>query len=144
LFNPYDTIELKGAWQFKLGVASDTIPGTTTFQYKPEGLFNAMIAPLTSYSIKGVIWYQGEANTTRATEYQKLFPALIKNWRQEWKEGNFPFLYVQLANYMQPSERPSESQWAELREAQRNTLSVSNTQWLLLSTSANGTIFILE
>ena len=127
LFTSSDTIDLKGIWQFKLGAALDTIPASTTFQYMPEGLFNAMIAPLTNYSIKGVIWYQGEADTNRTGEYGELFPALIKNWRQQWKQGNFPFLYVQLANYMQAKEQPSESNWAELREAQRKTLSVPNT-----------------
>lgn len=127
LFTSNDTIDLKGTWQFKLGVVSDTIPASTTFQYKPEGLFNAMIAPLTNFSIKGVIWYQGEASTTKAMEYRKLFPALIKNWREKWKQGNFPFLYVQLANYMEAKQEPSESEWAELREAQRKTLSVANT-----------------
>ncbi|HXL57193.1 MAG TPA: sialate O-acetylesterase, partial [Chitinophagaceae bacterium] len=127
LFTSNDTIDLKGAWQYKLGVASDTIPASTTFEYMPEGLFNAMIAPLVNYSIKGVIWYQGEASTGKALEYQKLFPALIKNWQQQWKQGNFPFLYVQLANYMQSKEQPSESEWAELREAQLKTLAVPNT-----------------
>ena len=127
LFTGNDTIDLKGTWQFKLGIASDTIPASTTFQYKPGGLFNAMITPLVNYAIKGVIWYQGEANTARAPEYQKLFPALIKDWRQQWKQGNFPFLYVQLANYMQAKKDPSESKWAELRGVQLKTLAVPNT-----------------
>jgi sialate O-acetylesterase len=127
LFTRDDTIDLKGKWQFKLGAACDTIPASTTFEYKPEGLFNAMIAPLTNYTIKGVIWYQGEASTGKASEYQNLFSALIKNWRQQWKQGDFPFLYVQLANYMEVKEEPSESQWAELRDAQLKTLTVPNT-----------------
>ena len=86
-----------------------------------------MIAPLLNYTIKGVIWYQGESNAGRPREYQKLFPALIADWRQKWSQGNFPFLYVQLANYMQIKDQPSESNWAELREAQLKTLAVPNT-----------------
>jgi sialate O-acetylesterase len=90
-----------------------------------------MIAPLLNYSIKGVIWYQGEANTSRAKEYRQLLPALINNWRQKWyrqgQDPNIPFLYVQLPNFMQPKEQPSESQWAQLREAQFKTLALSAT-----------------
>ena len=86
-----------------------------------------MIAPLLNYTIKGVIWYQGESNTGRPREYQKLFPALITDWRQKWNQGDFPFLYVQLANFMEAQDEPSESNWAELREAQLKTLCEPNT-----------------
>lgn len=126
LFSGNDTINLAGIWQFKLGVSSEPIPSSTTFNYMPEGLYNAMIAPLTNYSVKGVIWYQGEANTSRALEYEKLFPAVIQDWRNHWQQ-NFPFLYVQLANFMQTKEQPSESNWAALRQAQLKTLAVPNT-----------------
>lgn len=126
LFSGNDTIDLAGTWQYKLGVASDTIPASTTFNYMPEGLYNAMIAPLTNYSIKGVIWYQGESNASRAKEYETLFPAVINDWRKHWQQ-NFPFLYVQLANFMQAKDQPSESDWAALRQAQLKTLAVPNT-----------------
>ena len=63
----------------------------------PSGLFNGMITPLTPYAIRGVIWYQGESNSDRPFQYRKLFPAMIGDWRQAWGEGDFPFLYVQLA-----------------------------------------------
>jgi sialate O-acetylesterase len=86
-----------------------------------------MIAPLLNYKIKGVIWYQGESNTGNPLEYQRLFPALIADWREKWNQGDFPFLYVQLASFMEAREDPCESEWAELREAQLKTLSVSNT-----------------
>jgi sialate O-acetylesterase len=99
----------------------------TVVRWKPSGLFNKMIAPLLNYSIKGVIWYQGESNTSRAKEYEKTFPALINNWRQKWNQEDFPFLFVQLANFMEPTDRPVESEWAALREAQRKTLRVPNT-----------------
>jgi sialate O-acetylesterase len=103
------------------------LPPSTFIQWQPLGLYNAMIAPLLNYKIKGVIWYQGESNTGKPLEYQKLFPALIANWRQKWNQGDFPFLYVQLANFMEAKDQPCESNWAELREAQLKTLTVPNT-----------------
>jgi sialate O-acetylesterase len=75
-----------------------------------------------NYSIKGVIWYQGESNAGRPVEYRKLFPAVIDTWRQQWKQGDFPFLFVQLANYMQTKDQPGESNWAMTREAQYQAL----------------------
>lgn len=96
----------------------------------PANLFNAMIAPLIPYAIKGVIWYQGESNGDRlpdALEYKTLFPRLIKDWRQQWKQGDFPFLFVQLANHHPQAQTPSEGIWPWVREAQSKTLSLSNT-----------------
>ena len=121
------TIDLKGEWRYKLGAVMDPLPAPTFIQWKPLGLYNGMIAPLLNYKIRGVIWYQGESNTEKPLEYRKLFPALITDWRQKWDQGDFPFLYVQLANFMKVNPKPSESNWAELREAQLKTLSVSNT-----------------
>jgi sialate O-acetylesterase len=120
-------VDLKGAWQYKLGAAVSAQAGTTTIQYKPLGLYNGMIAPLLNYSIKGVIWYQGESNTGDPQKYYTLFPALIADWRAKFQQGNFPFLYVQLANYMETHSEPGPSNWAMLREAQLKTLSVTNT-----------------
>lgn len=121
------TIDLKGPWQYKLGATMDPLPGKTFIEWQPMGLYNGMIAPLQNYAIKGVIWYQGESNTGNPQEYQKLFPALIADWRQKWNQDDFPFLYVQLANFMEPKNKPSESNWAQTREAQLKTLSVPNT-----------------
>jgi sialate O-acetylesterase len=84
----------------------------------PAGLYNAMLAPLVPYAIRGAIWYQGEANAGRAFQYRTLFPAMIKDWRQSWGQGDFTFLLVQLAPYQKIVEQPAESAWAELREAQ--------------------------
>jgi sialate O-acetylesterase len=94
-------------------------------QWQPAGLYNAMIAPLTRWPIRGVIWYQGEANTSpeRAPLYERMLPALIRDWREQWAQGDFPFLFVQLANY----DAVPESQWPVVREAQRRTLAVANT-----------------
>ena len=93
----------------------------------PSGLYNAMIAPLIPYGIQGAIWYQGESNAGRAYQYRKLFAAMIKNWRDDWGQGDFPFLFVQLANFKAVNPEPAESDWAELREAQLMTLTLPNT-----------------
>jgi sialate O-acetylesterase len=94
--------------------------------YSPTGLYNGMIIPIVPYGIRGAIWYQGETNAWRAYQYRTLFPAMIKNWREAWGEGNFPFLYVQLTSWRAVKPNPSESDCAELREAQLMTLAVPN------------------
>ncbi len=121
------TIDLAGSWKYRVGMTTSPLPPTVTFLYQPGGLFNGMLSPLVNYTIKGVIWYQGEANTSRAAEYRRMFPALINNWRGRWQQAELPFLFVQLAGFMPVKDQPSESQWAELREAQRLTLSVPQT-----------------
>jgi sialate O-acetylesterase len=90
-------------------------------------LYNAMIAPLTPYAIRGVVWYQGESNVGRAVQYQTLFPTMIRDWRAAWGIGDFPFYFVQLANFQARKPEPSESGWAELREAQLMTLKIPAT-----------------
>jgi sialate O-acetylesterase len=121
------TIDLQGTWRYHLGATMEPLASQTFVRWKPLGLYNAMINPLLNYRIKGVIWYQGESNTGRSAEYKELFPALIQDWRSHWNQGDFPFLFVQLANFMEPKSEPSESDWALLREAQLKTLSVPNT-----------------
>jgi sialate O-acetylesterase len=125
LSNANATVNLSGSWQYRVGAVADPLPPTTFIQYKPGGLFNAMIAPLLHFPMKGVIWYQGESNTGRANTYHAEFRTLIEDWRRHWSQGDFPFIYVQLANYMPIAA--SETGWAELREAQLKTLSVPNT-----------------
>lgn len=120
-------LDLSGEWKYKVGAIVNPHPPTITVHYKPTGLYNGMVAPLFNYSIKGVIWYQGESNTGKAIEYQSLMPALINDWRSNWKNKNLPFLYVQLPNFMETNSEPVESHWAELRDAQLKTLSVPNT-----------------
>lgn len=94
----------------------------------PSSLYNAMIAPLRNYTIRGAIWYQGEGNADRPKQYETLFPLMINDWRKQWRQGNFPFYFVQLSSY-DPEHKPfgSPSNWAQLREAQRKTLSLPNT-----------------
>jgi len=94
--------------------------------WRPAELFNGMIAPLVPYTIAGAIWYQGESNAGRAYQYRHLFPNMIQNWRDDWDQGDFPFLAVQLAPWDKNRKRspeeiaavPTDSDWAELREAQ--------------------------
>ncbi|MCW3116190.1 MAG: hypothetical protein JWM28_272 [Chitinophagaceae bacterium] len=118
---------LAGEWLYKPSVL------TTGFDIKntgpnavPSQLYNAMIAPMIQYAIKGGIWYQGESNTHEAFKYRTLFANLIADWRSKWKDS-FSFLWVQLANFMQPVATPAESDWAELREAQNRTLTLPQT-----------------
>ncbi|HEY3330375.1 MAG TPA: sialate O-acetylesterase [Capsulimonadaceae bacterium] len=100
-------------------------------------LFNAMINPLVPYAIKGAIWYQGESNAGRAYDYQVLFPGMISSWRQAWGQGDFPFLFVQLAPFMAMSATPQQaSSWAELREAQRLTLTTLKNTGMAVITDA--------
>ncbi len=121
------TIDLKGNWRYKLGSNMQPLPGQTFVRWKPVGLYNAMIAPLKNYPIKGVLWYQGEANTKKPSEYTALMETLIANWRTQWKQEKLPFLLVQLPNFMEPKPEPSESNWAVLRQQQSNVLKVPNT-----------------
>jgi sialate O-acetylesterase len=99
-----------------------------------SNLYNGMIAPLQPYAFRGVIWYQGESNVGRAQQYQVLFPALIKDWREHWAEGDFPFLFVQLAPFQAVVKEPQESAWAELCEAQLlTTARVPNTAMAVIT-----------
>lgn len=89
-------IDLTGEWKYQLGVEMPPLRSQTFIRWKPLGLYNAMIHPLTNYTIKGVIWYQGESNADTPVEYETLFPALIKDWRKQWEQEDLSFLYVQL------------------------------------------------
>jgi sialate O-acetylesterase len=128
-----ESVSLAGQWQYKIGARADSMAKTTTLHYQPASLFNAKLAPTLRTAIKGVIWYQGESNTGRYKEYETLFPDLIRDWRAQYNQGDFPFIYVQLANFMAAKAEPSESDWAATREAQRKTLSVKNTAMVVAS-----------
>ncbi|WP_018016191.1 sialate O-acetylesterase [Teredinibacter turnerae] len=128
-------IDLKGEWKYKVAnVIEPPKPKRFIPWNEPLGCYNAMLAPLFNMNIKGVIWYQGESNTGNPQEYATLFPHLIKSWRRDWNQGDFPFLFVQLANYMSDPQEPSESQWAATRFAQFQTLDkVDNTAMAVIS-----------
>ena len=119
--------DLTGPWKYHIGAKADPLPQTTFFQYKPLGLFNGMLAPLLNYTVKGIIWYQGEANTDHPGNYRLLFESLVRDWRKRWKQGNLPFLFVQLPNYLERENHCAIGKWPLLREAQLNTLSVPGT-----------------
>ena len=121
-------LDLKGEWLFKRGSNMPALASQTFIRWKPMGLYNGLIAPLTPYAIKGVIWSQGESNAGRADTYVERFPALINDWRKKWGQGDFPFLYTQLSNYVSPGDpRDIRGNWPELRDAQLETLKVPNT-----------------
>lgn len=122
-----EQIPISGTWRYKIGAISKAQDPITFFQYKPTGLYNGMIYPLRNYSIRGVLWYQGESNTGYPYDYKELFEAVINDWRKLWDLGNIPFYYVQLANYCPWRMEPEVSGWAELREAQRRVLELPNT-----------------
>ncbi len=92
---------------------------------RPGNIYNGVLKTHIGYGIKGAIWYQGESNAGRAYQYRDLFPLMIKNWRDEWDQGDFPFYWVQLADFLGEQPQPGESAWAELREAQTMTMSRS-------------------
>ncbi|PHS17657.1 MAG: sialate O-acetylesterase [Blastopirellula sp.] len=90
-------------------------------QHRPANIYNGVLKPTIGYGIRGVIWYQGESNSGRAHQYRELFPLMIQSWRNEWGQGDFPFYWVQLADFRAETEEPGDSTWAELREAQTMT-----------------------
>lgn len=121
------TLPLTGKWQYRIAFTTKPLPAMINLGREPTALYNAMIAPIVPYDIKGVIWYQGEANTTEAAAYKPLFQTMISDWRKKWGEGDFPFLFVQLANLGSPPREPGQSNWAELRESQSKALKLHNT-----------------
>ncbi|MBZ4043388.1 sialate O-acetylesterase [Flavobacterium hibisci] len=117
-------IPLDGKWKFKV-IAVKTALSPNSY---PSLLYNAMVNPLVPYAVQGVLWYQGEANVWRANQYKKAFPLLITDWRTKFKQGNFPFYFVQLSTFDEFGGNSQKgSRWAELREAQSETLKLPNT-----------------
>ena len=123
-----DTLQLEGKWKYKLGADAEPLRGQTFIDWQPFALHNSMVHPLFNYRIKGVLWYQGESNAGSPMDYDKLLRMLIDEWRSGWDQGDFPFLIVQLANYLEEKAEPGQSGWAELRDAQLAALDVPNTR----------------
>lgn len=119
-----NTIPLTGKWKYQVeSVKSDISPNSY-----PSLLFNAMVNPLIPYAFRGVLWYQGETNAWRAQQYKKAFPLMIDDWRNKWNQGDFPFYFVQLSSFNETNGNSNNgSMWAELREAQTQTLQLPNT-----------------
>lgn len=117
---------LVGTWKYKVSAIRESI-GFQANQ-TPTLLYNKMIHPIIDFPIKGALWYQGESNAgaNDAFAYRDLFKTMITDWRKLWGVGDFPFLYVQLANFMQANDEPAESDWAILRESQSEALSLNN------------------
>ncbi|QKJ62225.1 sialate O-acetylesterase [Flavobacterium sp. M31R6] len=127
-------IMLQGLWKFnvvqvKVALAPNSYPSL---------LYNAMVNPLIPYAFQGVLWYQGEANVWRANQYKKAFPLMITDWRTKWNQGNFPFYFVQLSTFDEFGGNSTKgSRWAELREAQGETLKVPNTGMVVTTDIGN-------
>ena len=119
-------INLEGRWKYKLGDIAESLEDRIFTGKIPTGLFNAGIAPLLNYRIKGAVWYQGESNTSRPFEHYDLFKLLIKDWRENWNQGDFPFLYVQLPNFVEVNVERTKYDWAYFRESQLKTLVIPN------------------
>tara|TARA_R110002049_G_scaffold97783_1_gene238165 strand:- start:6151 stop:8130 length:1980 start_codon:yes stop_codon:yes gene_type:complete len=123
---------LNGTWKYKVGVSIDSkkfpkpeVSNGSPFSH-PMLLYNGSIAPLHKLAITGVLWYQGEANETRAVEYGDLLKAMIQDWREKWNNSRMPFFIVQLANYKQEDEQSKDSEWAALRESQMKVTQLEN------------------
>ncbi len=133
LFNQAGEWLAKAEYEFpdldaqKLATAPQPPANPITPQNVASCLFNGMVNPILPYAIRGVIWYQGESNAGRAVQYRTAFPLMITDWRKQWNQGDFPFYFCQLANFMPKKPEPGDSAWAELREAQSMTLGFPNT-----------------
>lgn len=130
-----EKIDLRGEWTYEVGYAQPKVSRSfggggempLVAQNEPTGLFNTMVAPAVKFAIKGFVWYQGESNTGDPKAYAQSLPALIKDWRNKWKQGELPFIYAQLPNFMEANYLPEESNWAQFRQSQLQALSVPNT-----------------
>ncbi|MBK8945970.1 MAG: sialate O-acetylesterase [Ignavibacteriae bacterium] len=121
------SISLEGEWNYKLGAIMPELGSQTFIRWKPMGLYNSMISPLHNYKIKGFAWYQGESNTWNPSEYSNLLSTMISDWRTKWSNNNLPFIVIQLPNFMEEKNEPSESSWAAFREVQLDALKIPNT-----------------
>ncbi|MDR0760791.1 MAG: 9-O-acetylesterase [Treponema sp.] len=127
LFSEHCAVELAGSWKYKTGMSAAARPAEFFPHYQPMGLYNAMIAPLLNFPVRGVIWYQGESNDSAPQNYGALFTAMIRDWRDKYRREALPFLFVQLPLYGLPGKNTETSSWALLREAQASALALPAT-----------------
>ena len=139
VFSDNETVELSGTWKYKTAVSTQARPEEFFIQRQPMGGFNAMIAPVLKFPLKGVLWYQGESNDFYPYDYEKLFLLMIDDWRKKYNEqallrrdkketeGILPFFFVQLPIWKKASDNDESSSWAVIREAQKNALTLPLT-----------------
>jgi sialate O-acetylesterase len=127
IFSAAGALELKGAWKYKTTAPAAPKPPDFHIEWAPCGLFNAMIAPLLPYPVKGVLWYQGESNDKNPGDYEALFLSMIQDWRKNKKQPLLPFLFVQLPLFGAPGENTEDSAWALLRDSQMKALRLPGT-----------------
>ncbi len=130
-------INLEGEWKYKPGCPMVAAGGQTFFQYKPEGLYNAMIAPLRRYTVCGAVWYQGESNVGRHHEYAALLTGMIRDWRTAFNQPGLPFYIIELAGFLHPSDVQGQAAWAALRTAQAQ-VAATNRRVTLIQNSDLG------
>lgn len=129
-----EEVSLQGEWKYRLGASMPPAPGMMFFCYKPVCLYNAMIAPLQNYGIRGVLWYQGESNVDRRNEYAALLTTMIADWRSSFDKPELPFYIVELADFLSKDDISGRQAWAEMRKEQakvaktnRNTRLIRNS-----------------
>lgn len=129
-----EEVSLQGEWKYRLGASMPPAPGMMFFCYKPVCLYNAMIAPLQNYGIRGVLWYQGESNVDRRNEYAALLTVLIADWRSTFDNPELPFYIIELADFLSKDDISGRQAWAEMRKEQakvaetnRNTRLIRNS-----------------
>lgn len=118
----YETLAAKADLDQNQTKRKNDLTRQMTGNQRPANIYNGVLKSHLGYGIQGAIWYQGESNASRAYQYRDLFPMMIQNWRDEWGEGDFPFYWVQLADFRAEKSEPADSDWAELREAQTMTM----------------------
>jgi len=127
VFTDGESRELSGTWKYKIGSPAPVRPADFFFQRLPMGNYNAIIAPILKYPLKGVLWYQGESNDSDPRDYGKLFKLMIQDWRKKNRSEELPFLFVQLPIWKAPTDNNENSSWANIRQAQKEALSLPVT-----------------
>ena len=126
-----EEVSLQGEWKYRLGASMPPAPGMMFFCYKPVCLYNAMIAPLQNYGIRGVLWYQGESNVDRRNEYAALLTAMIADWRSTFNNPELPFYIVELADFLSRDDVSGRQAWAEMRKEQAKVAETSRNTRLI-------------
>jgi sialate O-acetylesterase len=130
-------LDLSGEWRYKIGTEVERPQGSKFSQWgQPYAYGNALLPPVENLKFKGVAWYQGESNVSKADEYEQLLTDMIADWRDRFNQPNLPFLIVQLPNFLAASDQPQDSAWAKLRDAQRSVALADNRNALVVAIDA--------